>query len=75
MKYNYPIELNTYQDILGFVTKTSSVSDNCEILVTSGKLVGNAKSLLNMLATVEWDELICQSDEDIYTLIKPWVKE
>ena len=75
MKYNYPIELNTYSDILQFVETINSIPTKYDVFVTSGKLVGNAKSLLNMMATVEWDGLQCQSDLDIYSLIKQWVKE
>lgn len=75
MKYNYPIELNTYSDILQFVETVNSIPTKYDVFVTSGKLVGNAKSLLNMMATVEWDGLQCQSDLDIYSLIKQWVKE
>lgn len=75
MKYNYPIELNTYKDIVQFVDRVSYVSADYDVFVTSGRLVGNAKSLLNMMATVEWGDLNCQSDFDVYTLIKPWVKE
>ena len=75
MKYNYPIELNTYRDIVDFVSKVSSISQEHDVFVSSGKLVGNAKSLLNMMATVEWDGLQCQSDVDIYNVIKQWIKE
>lgn len=73
-KYNYKIELNTYKDIVEFVNIMTSLAPAQRVYVTSDKLVGNAKSLLNMMATVEWDNLVCRSDYDIYTLIKKWIK-
>ena len=34
----------------------------------------NAKSLLGALASMEWDELYCESDADIYTHIAEFAR-
>lgn len=75
MQYNYNIELNTYKDIIDFVKIIGTLPPKEKILVTSGDLSGNARSLLNMMATVEWEDLVCRADIDIYSLIKKWIKE
>ena len=50
MQYNYNIELNTYKDIIDFVKIIGTLPPKEKILVTSGDLSGNARSLLNMMA-------------------------
>lgn len=74
MQYNYPIELTTYKDIIDFVKALNTLPPATKVTVTSGELAGNGKSLLNMMATVEWEDLVCRSDTDIYSLIKKWIK-
>lgn len=74
MVYNYNIELNTYKDIIDFVKAVGTLPPATKVVVTSGDLIGNAKSLLNMMATVEWEDLVCRADVDIYSLIKKWIK-
>ena len=69
----YQIELGTYNSIVEFVNTVSKLKG--EILVKSGKFCGNGKSLLNMLATVEWNDLWVESDNDIYTHIQKFIKE
>ena len=34
----------------------------------------SAKSLLGAMAAVEWDELYCESEEDIYMLIEKFIQ-
>lgn len=59
------IELVTYSDIMEFVNIASSIDG--DVKLTDGKnFCVNGKSLLGTVATVEWNELYCVSDKDIY---------
>ncbi|MBQ0101970.1 MAG: hypothetical protein KBT31_04155 [Firmicutes bacterium] len=69
------IRLDTMKDIQNFVKIT--ISSGAErIVVTDGNgMVVNAKSVLGMMYAMEFDELYCESDKDIYTAIKDFVIE
>lgn len=73
-KYIVPLELVGLADVnkfVGIVTKLSG-----SIKLTDGKEYSvNGRSLLGALASMEWDELYCESDTDIYTKIKEFAKE
>ena len=66
------IRLDTLHDIKTFVDITSKQEG--KVVITDGNdQTVNAKSILNVLASVEWAELYCISDEDIYSKIKDFV--
>lgn len=85
------IELTTMNDVLRFTEKISSVESDVRLLGfdENGKPWNlSAKSLLGALALsahigkkkrivdhVDWDSLYCECEEDIYFLIKEFVKE
>lgn len=71
--FQFPIALTTQSDMKEFVEIASSIKS--DVYVKSGKLVGNAKSLLNVLATIEWDDLTVESDEDISSKFIKFMKE
>lgn len=71
--FHFPIALTTQSDMKEFVEIASSIKS--DVYVKSGKLVGNAKSLLNVLATIEWDDLTVESDEDISSKFIKFMKE
>lgn len=71
--FQFPIVLTTQSDIKEFVEIASSIKS--DVYVKSGKLVGNAKSLLNVLATIEWDDLTVESDEDISSKFIKFMRE
>lgn len=71
--FQFPIVLTTQSDMKEFVEIASSIKS--DVYVKSGKLVGNAKSLLNVLATIEWDDLTVESDEDISSKFIKFMRE
>lgn len=69
----YKIRLDTSTDVAKFVALTTSIQ-NAEITVTDGKgMCVNARSLLGMLYALEFTELWCNSNVEIYDLIKDFV--
>lgn len=71
--YQYKIALETMTDANEFVSITSRIHD-AQILVEDGAgLCVNAKSIMGMLYALEFDDLICASDIDIYAKIEKFV--
>ncbi len=68
------IRLDTLSDIRGFVDATSSV-DEPVILTDGSNLTVSAKSLLGVIYTMEWNEVYCTCNIDIYGLIEPYIAE
>ena len=69
------IELDTLTDIREFVDIVSDPSIEGSIKLTDGSnYTVNARSLLAAMCTVEWSELYCVSDEDIYTKIQKFAR-
>lgn len=73
--FQWKIRLDTKSDITNFFNAVSKIKD--EVYLKSGeRLCVSAKSLLGChLAAVEWDNLICQCDSDIYTAIQQFTEE
>ena len=66
------IRIDTITDANRFVEKTSRV--NGSVVITDGNgLCANAKSLLGALHAMEFTELWCESEEDIYQIIEEFV--
>lgn len=62
--HKYRIELVTGHDMMEFVQTVTPLKG--EIKLTDGHgLCVNAKSILGAVATVEWNTLYCQSENDI----------
>ena len=67
------IALETITDVNEFLKITSSI-DGAQITVTDDKgMRVNARSLMGMLYALEFDELWCESDVDIYSKIEKFV--
>lgn len=73
--YKYKIDLVTMNDIKEFIRAISTVNSD-EVYVRSGSnLCTKAKSALGChLAALEWKDLYCESDVDIYSKISQWIK-
>lgn len=67
--HKYKIELVTMTDIMEFV-RQASLSDGVVKLIDDNGFCVNGKSLLGAMASVEWSELYCLSEEDIYERIE-----
>ena len=68
------IRLDTMSDVHGFVK--IATAQKCAVHITDGAgLKVSAKSILGALYALEFDELWCESDEDIYNAIRKYVKD
>lgn len=70
----YKIRLDTMTDVNNFVKIATQYPGS--IKLTDGEnFTVNGKSLLGAMYTVEWDQIYCVSDHEIYHLIKDFVDE
>ena len=68
------INLDTISDVQNFVKITTAL--NGKITVTDGKgLVVNAKSLMGLIYSLEFEELWCESEFDIWRQISEFIVE
>lgn len=65
------IDLETMSDVTRFVAITSQVG--VPVYLTSDNFRVSAKSLLGALCSMEWDDVWCECEEDIYTKIEKFV--
>jgi len=68
------IRLDTLSDIRGFIESVDGIAD--EVRLTDGNnLTVSAKSLLGVMYTMEWREVYCTCNRDIYGYIEKYVSE
>ena len=68
----YKIRLDTMAEINRFVAVASKHKG--KIVLTDGDdFMVNGKSLLGAMYTFEWDQIFCESDTEIYYLIKDFI--
>ena len=65
------IDLETMSDVTRFVAITTQVG--APVYLTSDNFRVSAKSLLGALCSMEWDDVWCECEEDIYTKIERFV--
>ena len=65
------VALETMSDILNFVAITSMIG--VPVYLTHNDFRVCAKSLLGARYTMEWDEVWCECDRDIYSKIEHFV--
>ena len=73
MKFRAKVRLDTQTEIARFVDLVASVS--VPVVLTSGAYCVSGKSLLGAIYTLEWDELWCECEQDIYHLIRDFIVE
>ena len=69
--FKHRIELVTTADIMDFVRIATEESGTVRLVDGNGFCV-NGKSLLGAMATVEWNSLYCESENDIYAKIQKY---
>ena len=68
------IRLDTMNDVTKFVDITSKI--DCPVVITDNHgLRVNAKSIFGALHAMEFSELWCESEKDIYASIKDFIVE
>ena len=65
------IELETMSDVSEFVAIATKVEEPVHLVGENFRV--SAKSLLGALYTMEWDEVWCECEKDIYTKIEKFV--
>lgn len=72
MKMKVKLQLETMSDISRFVQLCSQVEENVSVTDSIGHCV-SAKSLLGMIYAMEWTDVWCECEKDIYFIIKEFV--
>ena len=68
----YRIRLDTMADVNRFVGMATKVPG--KIVLTDGdNFTVNGKSLLGAMYTFEWDQIYCESENEIYLKIKDFI--
>ncbi len=68
------VRLDTLSDIKGFVNALSDVAEQVH-LTDGNNLTVSAKSILGAMYTMEWNEIYCTCDRDIYRFIQNYIVE
>lgn len=66
------INIDTLSKIYSFVGICSNVNSKVNLIDGSGYMV-SAKSLIGAIATMDWNEVFVECEEDIYSKIKDFV--
>lgn len=69
--FKHKIELITNTDIVNFVQIATEEPGEVRLIDGNGFCV-SGKSLLGAMATVEWNSLYCESENDIYAKIQKY---
>lgn len=69
----YKIVLDTVSDVNKFVSIANEFLNSTITVTDNNGLRVNAKSLMGMLYALEFEELWCESDTEIYEKIKDYV--
>lgn len=69
------VRLDTMSDIRQFIDIVSKVDDTDIHLTDGNRVTVNAKSVLGVLYTMEWSEVYCICDKDIYSSIRDFIIE
>lgn len=69
----YKIVLDTVSDVNKFVSIANEFLNSTITVTDNNGLRVNAKSLMGMLYALEFEELWCESDTEIYEMIKDYV--
>ena len=65
------IELETMNDVTQFVAIATQIAEPVYLVGDDFRV--SAKSLLGALYTMEWDDVWCECERDIYTKIEKFV--
>ena len=65
------VELETMNDVSEFVSITTKIQEPVYLVGSDFRV--SAKSLLGALYTMEWEDVWCECEKDIYTKIEKFV--
>lgn len=76
MTHRYKISLETLADVRNFskiVLKNFDEKDALYLTNTSGDCIVNAKSVIGVIYSLEWDNLYLVSEKEVYHLFKDFI--
>lgn len=68
------INLDTMATVNRFVSDMTKYNGNVYLTDKDRNFVVSAKSMLGAIYTMEWDEVWCESDEDIFQIINKYME-
>ncbi len=66
------IRLDTMSDVNSFVGMATKSTAKIFLTDRNRDFIVSAKSLLGAVYSMEWDEIWCESDEDVFHIISPF---
>ena len=69
------INLDTMATVNRFVSDMTKYNGNVFLTDKERNFVVSAKSMLGAIYTMEWDEVWCESDEDIFHILNKYMEE
>ena len=69
------IHLDTMSEINSFIATMTKSTANIFLTDKERNYIVSAKSMLGAVYSMEWDEVWCESDEDIYHLVSKFTAE
>ena len=69
------IRLDTMSDINAFVSDMTKCGANVFLTDKDRNFIVNAKSMLGAVYSMEWDEVWCESDDNIYHIVSKYAAD
>jgi hypothetical protein len=69
------INLDTMATVNRFVSDMTKYKGNVYLTDKDRNFVVSAKSMLGAIYTMEWDEVWCESDDDIFQILNKYMEE
>ncbi len=69
------IHLDTMSDINAFVAAMTKTGANVFLTDKDRNFIVSAKSMLGAVYSMEWEEVWCESDEDIYHVVSKFAAD
>lgn len=69
------LNLDTMSKVSRFIGEMSKYGGNAYLTDGDRNFIVSAKSMLGAIYTMEWDEVWCESDEDIFQIVNKYMQE
>lgn len=69
------LNLDTMAKINSFVSDMTKYKGNVYLTDKNRNFIVSAKSMLGAIYTMEWEEVWCESDEDIFQIVNKYMKD
>ncbi|MDD4774095.1 MAG: hypothetical protein PHZ09_10945 [Eubacteriales bacterium] len=69
------VRLDTMTAINNFVSDMTKYNGNVYLTDKDRNFIVSAKSMLGAVYSMEWDEVWCESDEDIFQIVNKYMED